>query len=374
MTLDSLRYIIEPERRKKLSSFDIIVQNYEIFMKLKIIREYNMKINRKFKIISLMLAVVMVLAVMPVWAIGDEAGVDADYRDVYSILKLAELAGYTEDELEAKFDNIVASRQELAERYASEFRTGFVGSAEYLARKEVISNAVHLMMSGELCDEIALSQLEEVGIIKLDSEITENFVVTPHGPQNVHMRDVMVSFDSWTGNWLLMAGGWWLNDNWRNDQPSFGAFWREGDTRNIGGLNGIGIRLFNTSNMGNTRVVTSEAYVSAGGGQLATTFGPSNNMGSAGVYFQWQSYAKIPTGGRPSTSIYFGRHFSAIVTYCSNFADARGLTVFQYDRTWGSTTITSVSAGAGTSVSFSIGFSHVTNRFTRHSAGQTRFG
>ncbi|WP_042200864.1 hypothetical protein [Paenibacillus camerounensis] len=106
------------------------------------------------------------------------------------------------------------------------------------------------------------------------------------------MNNAWVTFDSHTNRWNVTGGGYWNDTAWFNDNP--GSWWgTKGETKNVGGLDSVGITYYNTNGgYGSTSVISSLGYVTDHDGWTQDLINPSHGDGKLGVAFDFQD-----TGG-----------------------------------------------------------------------------
>ena len=278
---------------------------------------------------------------------------------------------------EAAGSDIVRAKQQLARIHSDEFIANFKDTAEYVQRNERIVKLVCKMQAGVLDPNAACSELESMGIYKLETvDPEQNTTIVPASePANIKMNDVTTLYDSYTGRWLVGGGGYWQDDSaWLDDVP-LNFFPTVGQSLNVGGYDGVGVKLYNTSGTYNTRLIESYAYYTAGDPTEYYNYNPSISDGSKGAYFQFQDRAIVTaTTGFYSSYKYVGRNFSVMLVYDSNFSNFSGYARTQYTHTWSNAQISQVSFGAnGTSPTFEVTIQNANNSFNIYSSGETRF-
>jgi hypothetical protein len=243
--------------------------------------------------------------------------------------------------------------------------------------------------SGEMDVDIAVAELEELGVYALKSSIDsyKQFLTTPIASRassnSLEYNNVTIYYDSVDDTWELGAGVWWSDDSWMNDIPNV-WFPIVGSRYEIGGQDGVGISLYDLS--GSFVGCTLEdtwLYVSAGGGYLSTTsHSPTGNIDSRyGVFHEFQDYAELASINASTgigTYLYYGKHMSVFAKYSSEFENFHGRARLCYAHTWDEGYISSFgvnfevgddSIGAG----FDIGFNNDTQGFDTCSPGETLF-
>ena len=237
-----------------------------------------------------------------------------------------------------------------------------------------------------------VKQLEDLGVYVLESSLTS---ATSHpnkamsvrsSTQYLEWRSVVVSYDSLNDTWILGAGGNWNAENeWVNDIPQNDiSFPSVGTEVDIGGLDGIGIKLYNTFCDDNhtyypTVLVDSYAYISDGLGNYEYTITPTAGIDPAdGVFFPYQDYATCTETGINASGIYsqwtyYGRNFSVFAEYSSEFEYYHGYASINYVHTWNNTGIRIADAEISTNPKFSIEFYNDGDDFSVTSNSNTIF-
>lgn len=231
---------------------------------------------------------------------------------------------------------IVSAKQALAHNHAQEYRENYSLTDEAKEREKNIVDLVCKMQANVIDKSIACSELESIGVYELKAPVTKNEAAIPYStePSNVKINDVTVLFDSYNNQWLVCGGGYWPDDSkWIKDVPT--NFWPSvGQQLNVGGYDGIGVKLYNTSGTYNTRVKRSYAYYSDGDNDYYN-YNPMICEGRKGAFFEYQDKAVVTaTTGFFSSYKYIGKHFAAMVIYDSNFANFNGYARTNYIHTW----------------------------------------
>ena len=271
---------------------------------------------------------------------------------------------------------IVSAKQALAHNHAQEYRENYSLTDEAKEREKNIVDLVCKMQANVIDKSIACSELESIGVYELKAPVTKNEAAIPYStePSNVKINDVTVLFDSYNNQWLVCGGGYWPDDSkWIKDVPT--NFWPSvGQQLNVGGYDGIGVKLYNTSGTYNTRVKRSYAYYSDGDNDYYN-YNPMICEGRKGAFFEYQDKAVVTaTTGFFSSYKYIGKHFAAMVIYDSNFANFNGYARTNYIHTWSNAQIENVSFGAnGDSPTFQVTIANSSKSFTCFSTSETRF-
>jgi hypothetical protein len=304
---------------------------------------------------------------------------------VLSVILL--LAGITTIHATAIENDIVAEKKALRASCLAQNARSLVQSMSPDDRNEKKQDIYTAFFSGEMDVDTAVEKLEKLGVYALPSSIEaykaekKAELTTYSSPTALEYNNVTIYYDSYDDTWELGAGVWWTNDSWLDDVPySFLPY--VGQEYEVGGLDGVGITLYGTSGSFKGCVLEDTwLYVSAGGGNLATTsHSPTGNIDSKyGVFHEFQDYAQLVSlSGASGTYIYYGKHISVFAKYNSNFESYNGRARLQYVHTWEDTSIASVGVnfeGSNNSVAagFEIEFTTEKNKFNTLSPGETAF-
>ncbi|CAM3126807.1 hypothetical protein PASE110613_17660 [Paenibacillus sediminis] len=253
------------------------------------------------------------------------------------------------------FDDVTA-KKELAAKYANKFRP--------LSRSELdkrTDNVQHLLnelavdvATGDKTIDEANHTLEAVDVYALKVPSDDGGLLSPFsvGSTDVTMNSVWITYDAQTRRWNASGGGYWNGTAWFTDNP--GGWWgTKGETKNVGGLDSVGITYYNSSGYGTTSVVSSLGYVTDHNGWSVDLNNPSHGDGKNGVAFDFQDQMKLKSisGITPKASdfTYLGEGFAATITYDSGFSNYHGKARSMYAHTWSNTSINSIgfSGGAG---------------------------
>lgn len=280
--------------------------------------------------------------------------------------------------------DVVSEKKELRASCIANNERAKVQTMDPQEREEKIHDIFTTFFSGEMDVDIAVSRLEELGVYALQSTIDEYRRVREaqrSSPTVMNYNNVTVFYDVYDDTWRLGAGVWWSDNSWLDDVP-YALFPSVGSVFEVGGLDGLGITLYDLSgSFAGCTLVDTWLFVTAGGGNLSTTtHSPTGNIDSKyGVFHQFQDYAQIvEMNGLTATYMYYGKHMSVFARYSSEFENFHGRARLQYVHTWNNTSISSVgvnfeagadSVGAG----FEIGFTKQTNKFETFCPGETLF-
>ena len=238
------------------------------------------------------------------------------------------------------------------------------------------------LFAGELSVEKATLQLESLGVFPLESSIKQSVdseaqTVQLSSFQSITFNDIYVYYDSVLDVWELGGGVYWNDSSWLDDVP-YALFPYEGMNLDVGGYDGVGISLTQTSGTYNCYLVDTWLYVNEGGGAFdTTTHVPMGGINARyGVFHQFQDYAHLAElNGFNGTYVYYGKHMSIFAQYSSNFENYHGTARLEYVHTWDETTISSVGISSSISdpLGFSVEFSSSNNYFHIASPSETYF-
>lgn len=280
-------------------------------------------------------------------------------------LNVGSLASANEDLMETTH---VEAKQELADKY--------IHLRKNLSEKELEQRTLDVqrelnviasdMAAGKKTEKEAKLELEKMDVYILETpEYTD---ITPFSSgSDITMNAVMITYDANTSRWTVTGGGFWKNKNWYNDRP--GGVWVGGQTKNVGGLDSVGVTLYNTSgSYSGVSVVSSLGYVTDHNGWNDWLYNPSHGDGRNGIAFDFQDKMRLSsscTSCSKEDFTYFGTGFSASVTYNSKFSNYHGNARTFYAHTWNTTTINGIgfSGGSG-SYGVTINWSSTSNKFS----------
>ncbi|MEA3572469.1 hypothetical protein U9M73_21305 [Paenibacillus phoenicis] len=208
-------------------------------------------------------------------------------------------------------------------------------------------------------------------------ETPDESLVSPSSQgSDVTLNKVLITYDAQTGYWFVAGGGSWKNNNWSADVPTF-LIPSVGDSKNVGGMDAIGVTYYNTSGDYNASVISSLGYWHDGEGNSVESNSPSEGNGKYGVAFEFQDKAIVTSVNYVTgyyTYKYLGQGFSAVVTYNSNFTNWNGKARTFYAHTWSSTNISSISLnGSNSGFGASVTFSSSSNNFKIYNDADTSF-
>lgn len=222
-----------------------------------------------------------------------------------------------------------------------------------------------------------LSEYEEalnsIGVYIYHSECESDEISTYSDSSDVFLSNVKISYDSTDKTWTLSGGGDWIDTTPLADEVNWFAP-SEGDTKNIGGYDAIGVVLHSTSGTIPTQV-SCKAKIGDGTGNFTYMYNPSTFDSAGGVAFLYQDYLICTEGGLFSYEWAFhGQQFYAEVTYDSTFSNYNGKARMFYAHTWNKNSVSSVQFGVGEGMlEMQISFSKEENYFTSYSTGDKVF-
>ncbi|MGQ8873498.1 hypothetical protein [Paenibacillus sp. TSA_86.1] len=303
---------------------------------------------------------------------------------IVSLLLLCGQAAYAQNEVsEAAFDS-VAKKKALALEHADKWVN--LSEAEVTKRtlevEQILNELAADVAYGKITEEEAKHNLEKNNIYMLDvpnlEKENENIGLLSVGSTDITMNKVWITQDAVTRNWNLTGGGYWKNTAWFDDMGW--QVWSNNQIRNLGGVDSVGITLYNTSgSYTGVQVVSSSGYVTDHNGWTETLNNPSHGNGKYGVAFDFQDKVKY-TGGCANFNCssdyftYLGKGFAASITYNSTFVNYNGSARSMYAHTWDNTTINSIglTGGAG-NWGINMSWSHSANRWMIVNDSDTSF-
>ncbi|WP_199624635.1 hypothetical protein [Paenibacillus alkalitolerans] len=297
-----------------------------------------------------------------------------------ALLLLLSQSVFAQQESQPEFDSVKA-KKELAEKYADKMKKDL--SAEELENRtrdvqRILNELAADVAAGKTTEKEAKIKLEKMDVYMLDvpkKKENEEVSILSSGT-DITMNSVWITYDSATARWTVTGGGYWKNTNWWNDRP--GGWWGyAGETKNMGGVDSVGITYYNTGGTYNTSVVSSLGYVTDHNGWSDYMENPSHGDGRYGVAFDFQDKMRLKNACGVCVVgdyTYYGSGFSASVTYNSNFVNYNGYARSMYAHTWNTTTINSIGFnGSGTGFGVTFGWSSESNKFPIFNGSDTTF-
>jgi hypothetical protein len=202
------------------------------------------------------------------------------------------------------------------------------------------------------------------------SENTVQFAAS--APGNVSLGKPSISYDSSSKQYIITAYGNWTSHKY--EVPTW-TWWYPsvGSTKNIGGLDGIGISLSNTSG------TTSGLAINSGYGyfhngtatQKVTTMSSNSDLYGAG--YKVQDFIKFTKVDNyvfwvNTTYLYNAYNMDCVLKYNAKFEGYNGSAKLFYGHTWDSTNITSIGVNK---TGASIGWSTTSNHWDSYSYART---
>jgi hypothetical protein len=251
--------------------------------------------------------------------------------------------------------NIVDAKQELINKHSNNYKKMSTEVSQARA-KEIDEKLLKLIAENKTKKEID-SAMSVYKVYRLDVPSSE--VMSPLSvPSDAKCNAVSIYYDSAQNQWVVSGGGWWQNSNWFNDR-NWMWFPYTGETHNVGGLDSVGIAYNNTSGTYNASVISSMGYMTDQSGWGEYSYSPSHGDGSLGVAFDFQDkqkYIKSPINPiiYASDVTYFGKGYSALIRYNSNFSSYNGNARAFYAHTWNSCNISGLTFGYGSGFTFGV--------------------
>ncbi len=199
-------------------------------------------------------------------------------------------------------------------------------------------------------------------------------IITPSsvGSSDVIMSEVMVIYVSATNQWAVTGGGYWKDNKYIKPDLPAPILPVAGQKYNVGGLDAVGVALYNVSGTKPT-LVKSSGYIHDGHDRSQDLNNPCNLDSSRGVIFEFQDYEYIVSATMINFDYkytYMGYGFSAQGIYNSKFAQYNGKAKSYYTHTWSNTSINSI--GISTN-GFNVSWTYNTNRWEVYSNSEKKF-
>jgi len=252
-----------------------------------------------------------------------------------------------------KDSEYVISKKLLEKEHKAEKRE--FKEEEKLARQKELDSLILESLANGVDVELLDTRLEADNIYRLKSE--EVVSIKSVGSSDITFTTPYQYYDGATGEWVIVGGGYWKNDNWKNDA----SIWQQLTCplrSNLGGTETIGLALHNVSGTYRASMVSAMGYYSDGSGYSNYMYNPNNNNYEYGIMFNFQDEITDSTPGDANWSDwkYRGKHFSALARYSNNFSAYNGNVNFFYGHTWSSVSVSSVTlSNTGASISFTSG-------------------
>lgn len=275
--------------------------------------------------------------------------------------------------------DVTIAKQALAAKHVDK-RVYGLSKEEMDKRTKEVERTLNVMIAevaaGKKTERELKTTLEKMGVYMLETQEEDSTNATISSVStNIHLNKVVITYDSVTARWSVAGGGYWTNDDWFADTPFSWLY--VGQVQDIGGYDSVGITFYNTSGIYNTRVVSSLGYVTDHDGWSDWLYNVSHGDGSLGVAFDYQDKAKSISHCLICTSqhfTYYGKGFSATVTYDSNFANYNGYARTMYAHTWKSTSINSIGfSGGGGQFGVTVGWVNEAHNFLIFNGADTSF-
>ncbi len=247
--------------------------------------------------------------------------------------------------------------------------------SQYQFSQDEIDELLYLYAIGdENQKQVSEELLNNSGVFIFSDESSDSSISLQSEPADVNLSGVIESYDGNTGNWALTVGGTWNNLSAIGDE--IGIWWGAGvgKTKNIGGLDAVGIVLYNTYGTVPT-LVSSNGYIHDGNGNRTTLYNAATYDASRGIAFEYQDYITCIDYNLLSYKWnYMGYGFSATMRFSSNYVNFHGKAKGFLAHSWDNTTINSIgfSGGSG-SFGLNIGWSHDKDYFLTYSGMDTDF-
>ncbi len=244
-----------------------------------------------------------------------------------------------------------------------------MSEVELDTRNNEIDSKIGEMIAEQENLEVIKEIMKKEGVYLLRTNLFESSSTRSIGSRDVHLNSPIIFYDSYTNQWIVAGGGYWINDNWQDDlsywdwfsNPS--DFTSEGALYNVGGTDALGIAFYNTQNPQGVARQSCYIYLTDHNGwndsNTYTSPAPGSSTSATVIEFQPQvmdpNYWDNNWIWNKSEWKYRGRGFSITSRYNSAFANFSGTAQTIYVHTWNSTEITSISIGFSAGKDFSFG-------------------
>ncbi len=272
----------------------------------------------------------------------------------------------------------VAAKRALANAHKDEYIPGYAETPENKLRVQHIDEINKKILLGEINEDDGYSQLESLGVYLLEMPV-ESSLCTPTSTNTVYSSDrpspsdlelstVSLTYDGPTGQWTLSGTGSWIGDSWKKGAVHF-EYYETGETVNVGGYDGVGIVLDDTSGSFDGDLVRSSLYFNGN-----RTSNPSSNDIEHGAFFLFQDYFECVSGTMDVPNLqYYGSSFVVSLTYSSEFTNYNGYARIQYIHTWGTSHILNCNAYSKRLSAFEVDIYEQRQCFTCFSPNYLRF-
>lgn len=270
-------------------------------------------------------------------------------------------------------DNVLKIEQSVTQDYDDVYNAikKFVsndldGVREIIMESTTSTETLALVDNSNVTYEEFENYLNSNGVF-IYSEETSDVTPLSTGSQDVSMSKAMITYNSSTDEWILIGGGYWYDGAYDDDMPS-AFFGYLGKVDNVGGLDAVGVAMYQASGTLPT-LNRCSGYVHDGNGNNMSLSNPCNLDSTRGVVFEFQDYRTIIQES-PTDYTYMGYGFAAQAVYDSSFAQYHGKAKSYYAHTWEEASIDSI----GISVDgFSISWTADVNRWFIYNNSDTTF-
>jgi len=286
-------------------------------------------------------------------------------------------SSFAAENTQADYFDIVAAKKTLAKDHLDKLNSN-LSEKQIEDRVYEIQRTLNKLASGDGDANKLENQLLTNNVYKLEVPEEELLVSPLSQGSDIILNKVIIMYDSKTGYWFVAGGGSWRTDNWKNDAPEF-ILPLVGSSKNVGGMDAIGVSYFNTSGTYNASVIGSLGYWHDGEGNSVESSNPSAGDGKYGVAFEFQDKVTVKSNNLPSPIVeyelsYMGYGFSATITYDSNFENWNGKARTLYAHTWVNTEISSITFhGNSNTFGADVNFSNQSNKFWIYNGADTNF-
>lgn len=259
--------------------------------------------------------------------------------------------------IESETNEYVNRKLDLVERTKNNFVQ--MSEREKKLRNAQIDELLGKMVA-EQTDAYSIEKvINEYGVYLLETDTVESLYQPRSGISDVHLNAPIIFYDSYTNQWIVIGGGYWINDKWKDD-ISWWDYITKAEPYNwpaflipVGGTDALGVAFHNTSNPQGVLRQSCYVYLTDHNGwsDSNTYTSPAIGPSTAGTVIEFQPkvhdtyyYFTCPVMNK-NNWLYRGRGFSIVARYNSAFANFSGSAQTIYVHTWHSTEVTSINIG-----------------------------
>lgn len=281
---------------------------------------------------------------------------------ILSLCMLLTSAVSVSAEINDKYSSEVQAKIELVERAKRE-QSNKINRISVISEEQICKMAAEFAMG---ISDLTVKDLEAYGLYTLETEDALLDIAPMSQSADVFMNTPTIQYNSNNGTWIITGGGYWINDNYKNDMHfSFG------DQQNQGSPDAYGVGFTNINDANYYTFLRGTGYITDGNGWTLETTSRNDGNSSTGFGYRLQDVIKVDEYFSVS---YLGKHFASQGIYDSNFVNATGNAASYYIHTWKSCQITSLTLTGKTdkTAGLSVTLSNYAESFTAFS-GDKRY-